>query len=466
MLSFRKRLALAHFAAILTVLSIAGVGGYWGFSRAVHAQLDAALFALAEAEIGMLNDSAGRPVHVHEATGGAEPPSFVRLDRLVQIVDGTGHVLARSRNLGEAQLPASPELLARLADGGAIFETLPGYGEEPIRIVSLLVPGNGPARAVQVAGSLDDVNRVLQAAGILFFVVGVALIVAVGAAGTLLTGRAFSAIDDIVRRARRIGQSTLGERLPHPGSNDEIGRLVDTLNDMLARIEQGFEAQRRFTADASHELRSPLSRLHTDIEITLRRPRENREYVDTLRSCSDEVKHLTVLVEELLTLARLDSGQERNDTETVSLNAVTEEAIWRLDSVAQERRIRLHLAPSDEVTARIARAPARLVIANLLDNALKFSLAGGTVSVAIRAREGRACITVADEGPGIAEEDLPHLFERFFRAASARANQPQGFGLGLALSEAIVRAHGGHLSAANRPTGGAMFTVELPLGDH
>jgi two-component system OmpR family sensor kinase len=467
MLSFRRRLALAHVCVIVAVMAIAAFGSYWVFSRNVHRELDAALLALAETEMGMLLSAGdGDTVIVHEAPPGPAAPSFVRLDRLVQIVDTQGRVLARSSNLGEAQLPIPPVLRERLAAGETVFETLNGFGEEPTRMVSVPVPGRPSLLAVQVAGSLDDVNRVVAAASVLFIVLGGALLLALGAAGALITRRAFGAIDNIVQQAHRIGDANLGERLPHPGTRDEIGRLVDTLNDMLARIEQGMEAQRRFTSDASHELRSPLSRLRTELELALRRPRDTASYVETLHSSLEEVESLTLLVEELLVLARLDAGQERGAVETVSLNVLAEEAVRRLEPMARERRLQLLLESAPPVDAIVARGAASLALANLLDNALKFSPPDTTVRVSLHvdAQAGEAVLRVSDHGPGIHGEDLPHLFERFYRGATARSDEKTpGLGLGLALSQAVVHAHGGRIEAANEAGGGARFDMRLPL---
>jgi len=457
-LSFRSRLALAHAAAIVAVLALAALGGYWALSKAVHGQLDAALFALAETEIGMLAEDGGRPAAVHEAPRGTAPPSFVRLDRLIQIVDAQGHPLARSSNLGEAQLPTPGALLARLAAGETVFETLNGFGEEPTRMVSVPVPGRAPWRAVQVAGSLDDTIRVMESAGVLLLLLGIALFVALGTAGASLTNRVFSAIDDVVRHAQRIGEAHLTERLAHPGPHDEIGRLVDTLNDMLARLDHSFEAQQRFTADASHELRSPLSRLRIEIELALRRPRAPTEYEATLRSCLEEAERLTLLVDELLVLARLDAGQERGPTETVCLNELAQDAARRLDSTARQRQVRINLEH-----ALVARGPASLVLANLLDNALKFSPAGSSVTLRVAAVGLQAVVSVADTGPGLQADELPHLFDRFYRGAAARASGVPGVGLGLALSQAIVHAHGGSIEASSPASGGATFSIRLPL---
>ncbi len=470
MLSFRTRLALAHLVAIVVVLAGAAAGAYWGLSRAVHGQLDAALLAVAETELGMLNSGGTTPVTVHEITTGSSPKSsfsFVRLDRLVQIVGSDGRVLARSANLGEAQLPVPPVLLARVAAGETVFETLLGFGEEPTRMVSLPVPANparpGPVLAIQVAGSLDDVNHVLESASVLFVALGLALLLALVAAGASLTRRVFEAIADVVQQAHRIGEANLSQRLPHPGTRDEIGGLVDTLNDMLGRIERAFEAQRRFTADASHELRSPLSRLRTELELSLRRPREAEAYVATLRSCLEEVERLTLLVEELLVLARLDAGQERGPAGTVALQQLADEALRRLEPMARERDVRIAIEPSPPLTAAVARGPASLVLANLIDNAVKFSPPGGQVRLGWTQEGMQAVLSVSDRGPGLAAAELPHLFERFYRGAAAHAGSAPGVGLGLALSQAIAQAHGGGIEAGNLAGGGACFRLRLPL---
>ncbi|XAH24378.1 ATP-binding protein [Xylophilus sp. GW821-FHT01B05] len=463
MLSLRARLALVHLGTTVVVLAAGALVADWAFSRIVHRELDATLLALAETELGMLAANPDGKVIVHEAPPSPAAPSFVRLDRLVQIVDASGDVVARSSNLGEAQLPI-PELLRdQLKAGDTVFETLNGFGEEPTRMVSVPIQGRPGLLAVQVAGSLDDVNQVVREAGLLFIALGCALLLAVGTAGALLTRRAFRSIDDVVQQAHQIDDAKLGERLPHPGTRDEIGRLVDTLNDMLGRLGNSMEAQRRFTADASHELRSPLSRLRTELELALRRPRDAAAYVGTLHSALEEVEHLTLLVEELLVLARIDAGQERGATEPVLLNDVVEEAIRRLEPIARERQVRLLLEASPPVTASVARGAASLVLANLLDNALKFSPPGSAVQVHLDSSGTEAVITVEDHGPGIRVDELPHIFERFYRGSVARVEAKPGVGLGLALSQAIVQAHGGRLEAANGPEGGARFRVYLHL---
>lgn len=463
MLSLRRRLVLAHLGAVLAIVAAAALLGWWQLSLSVRGQLDGALLALAETEAVMLVETKGQPIHIHEAAPGTAPPSLVRLDRLVQIVDGSGKVLSRSANLGVASLPAPAELLEQLAEGQVVYQTLPHVSEEPLRMVSVPARVGGRLFGVQVAGSLDDANHLLHSAVLLFTGLGAALLAAVGAVGMVLARKIFGAVDDIALKARRIGEANLDERLPHSGEDDEIGHLVGTLNDMLDRLEQTFEVQRRFTADASHELRSPLSRLRTEIEVTLRRPRDAADYVATLRSCLEEVGRMTSLVEELLMLARLDAGQEHAPPEPVALDVLAEEVRQRLAAAAREREVRVLLETGEPVSARVAHGPAILVLANLLDNAIKFSPRGAQVIVRAGREGDAASLSVADEGPGIPGEELPRLFDRFYRGAGARAESVEGIGLGLALAQSVARAYGGRVSAANRPGGGAVFTVVFPL---
>ncbi|WP_432377462.1 sensor histidine kinase [Duganella sp. P38] len=462
MLSLRRRLVLMHLLVILTAIGATAAAGWWVLSQSVNRQLDAALLALAETEVATLNDNNGAKVHVHEAPAGNAPPSLARIDRLVQIIDGQGRILARSANLGADKLPVHAQQMSQLAAGATVFETLPDTREEPLRMVSVPTQVRGQHYAVQVAGSLDDADNILQSAAILFAAMAVALLAAVGWAGARLSSKLFGAIDNIVDRAREIEESNLHQRLPHPGGGDEIGHLVDTLNAMLARIENGVEAQRRFTADASHELRSPLSRLRAEIEITLRRPRDSGDYVVALRSCLEEVERLTMLVEELLMLARLDAGHERAPAELAPLPELVSEIVMRLHAQASERDIDVMVADEMTQPAMVDPGPVGLVLRNLLDNAIKFSPQNSRVTLRVNTENGQAVLSIADQGPGLDKAELPYVFDRFFRGARMRAGEVEGFGLGLALSQAIMQAHGGRIEVANQRGGGALFTLYLP----
>lgn len=463
-LSFKARLSLWHAAAVAVVLTAAAVGADWALSRAVHGQVDRALLELARTEAAAADQDRSVPPRVHEVPAGTSATSFVRLDKFVQIADLEGRVVSRSATLGESSLPLPPALLARLRDGETVIETREDVGGEPVRILSVPLDVRGSRYAIQVAASLDDAYAVLREARLLFLGMSLAILAAVVLTGALLARRVLRPIDRIVTRARLIGEARLGERLPHPGIRDEIGRLVETLNEMLTRLERSFEAQRRFTSDASHELRSPLSRLRAELEVTLRRPREGTEYEEALRSSLDEVERLSRLTEDLLMLARLDSGVvSEMPTQPVPLLPILEEALERVGPTARSRDVTVHLEPGPALSVRVAAGAASLVVSNVLDNAVKFSPPGGRVTVGVAADREAAVVAVTDSGPGIAEDELSRIFERFYRGHASRSAGAPGVGLGLAICRSVLEGWGGAITVTSRAGMGATVSVRLPL---
>ena len=464
-LSFRNRLSLWHTAAVASFLAVGAFAGHWALARLVLGQLDAALVALAETEASAIEADPRRPVRVHEFPPGTAPPSLVRLDRFVQIVDLDGNILARSANLGTARLPAPEATLKRLKAGEAVFETFEDFGEEPIRVAALPIKAPGGSYAVFVAGSLDDAYGILNAGRWLFLGLSLLLLAGVAVTTLVFARRALRPVDEIVAQARRIGESNLTERLPQPTSQDELGRLIETLNAMLDRVERGVETQRRFTADASHELRSPLSRLRAEIEVTLRRPRDGAEYEETLRSCLEEVERLSQLTEDLLTLAHLDSDERPGpEAPAIALLPIVDDAVRRLASQAGRCEVSLLVEPSGVGPAvKVAATAVGLVLTNILDNAVKFSPAGSAVRVGVSTEGSDALIVVSDSGPGVAPEDVSRLFDRFHRGSAARESEVPGFGLGLAISRAVIEREGGGISVESQAVGGARFSIRLPL---
>jgi two-component system, OmpR family, sensor kinase len=462
-LTFRTRLWLGHVAVLAIMLAVAAFGADWALRRVViGAIIDDAILWLASTEAAALQMDPTLPVRVHEIAPGAGPPSFTRLDKFVQIIDLDGQVVARSATLGTARLPRPPALLASLRNGETVFATVTDFGEEPVRMVVLPV-SVGPARyAVQVAMSLDDAYAVLRVGRWLFLSMSVAILVGIGLTGALLARRALRPIDRVVTQARRIGEANLADRLPHPGTRDEIGRLVETLNEMLARLARSFEVQRHFTADASHELRSPLSRLRAELEVTLRRPRTPAEYEDTLRSCLEEVDRVQALIEELLELARIDARQEPEASEPVDVGDIIDDAVAAVRPKAAQRAIVLAVDHPREILVNAAPVAAKVALTNILDNAVKFSPTGSQVSVVAKADRHDALIAVSDAGPGVRSEELARLFQRFYRGQASRSTDVPGVGLGLAIARALIERQGGRITVDTATANGATFRVRLP----
>src|SRR3989441_4808833 len=384
-LNLKQRVFVRHVVAVGLILAMASLGADWAFSHLVVGQVDQALLDLAMTEANATMADLSHPLHIHEMFPGTAPPSFPRLDKFIQIVDLDSRVIARSLNLGTARLPTSASLLAKLRTGERVFETLADFGDERVRLLSMPVQIGGHAYAIQVGASLDDAAATLRLARLLFLAMSAGILGAVVLTGAMLARAVLRPIDQIVRRARMIGESALAERVPHPGTRDEMARLVETLNDMLARIEQSFEAQRRFTADASHELRSPLSRLRPELEVTLRRPRERARYEEALRSCLSEVERLSRMTDELLMLARLDAGGPPEPAKPIPVSEIVEAAVAAVRAEAERRGVTVAVERPPEPLVNAAPGAAKAALAHILDNPVKFSPTRGQARIVVTA---------------------------------------------------------------------------------
>jgi len=233
---------------------------------------------------------------------------------------------------------------------------------------------------------------------------------------------------------------------------------------MISRLEQAFERERRFTADASHELKTPLAILRGDIEVALRRERMPEEYQRVLKSSLEEIARLTKLTEDLLTLARSDAGESVLELEQVQLDQLASEARAYIAPLADSAGVALSYdAPPSPVVVEGDQKRLKQLLVNLLDNAIKYTPSGGSARLALAVEDANAVIEVTDTGRGIPSAALPHIFERFYRQTDPRDSRVTGFGLGLAISKWIVDAHGGLIEAESQESRGSRFTVRLPL---
>lgn len=308
-----------------------------------------------------------------------------------------------------------------------------------------------------IASERASLNRFaggLLAAGILVLSVGL-----VG--GWFLASRAIRPIETISVTAGRIAAGNLSERIRTDETESELGRLGAVLNDMFARLEDSFAQQRQFTADASHELRTPLAVLLSQLQMTLARERSPQEYRDTLETCQRAGQRMRRLIESLLELARLDAGQETLRRESFDLAQVVRDEIELMAPLAAPRGIQVEAQLN---TANCAGDPGRIgqVVTNLLSNAIHYNRENGSIRVSVRVLEGEALLEVEDTGVGISVEDLPHVFERFYRADKSRSHAEGRTGLGLAISQSIVQAHGGRIEVSSSPGQSTTFRVRLP----
>ncbi len=375
----------------------------------------------------------------------------------VQIIDPSGTVVRSSPNIeGE---PAVVTFRPDGADTAArTLHNLP-IGEEPFRVVAETAASDGSSVTVYVGGSLEPVGDAVTKLVVALALGAPVLLAVVLALIWAAVGRALRPVEQIRAEVDGITESALHRRVPQPPGGDEVGRLAATMNTMLARLENAATRNRRFLADASHELRSPLAGIRSQLEVDLAHP-DGADWQTTERDVLDETLHMQRLVDDLLTLAALDEPTTPARRDVLDVDEVV---------LAEVRRLRIRgkvTVDARRVTAAQSTGDATALgraVRNLLDNAERH--ATGTVTVSVVESGEAIRVVVSDDGPGVAPADRERIFERFARADQSRTRDSGGRGLGLAISRDIIAAHGGTLTLEDAAAAGATFVLRLPRDD-
>jgi two-component system OmpR family sensor kinase len=428
-------------------------------------QLDATLLRVAELEAKLGGEPGGPGFRFTESLSFSGPAgSLPEVTRYAEVWHRDGTPVIRSSSL-EADLPLPAGALAEAGTGRVIWSTLRLADGAPVR--SLLYPLRPIGEAhgehvLQVAAPLAPIDQTVRKFALLMGSLATGVMAVAYLMGWREAQNVLRPMGEITDQAAALGAASLSARITAHAQVMEFKSLVMVLNEMLARLERAFQSQRRFTADASHELRAPLNVLRGEVDVALKRPRTDAEYRDVLQRCREEVIRLTRLSADLLTLARADAGTPADQLEPLDLYDVAASAVERYQPVASRRGLRIRI----EGRSAVVRGSSELLdraIANLVDNAVKYANVPGEVLVSVADGE-TASVQVRDTGPGIAPRHLSQLFERFFRADPARPRE-EGSGLGLAIARAAAEAHGGTLTfEGNAPGGGAVFRLRIPAG--
>jgi heavy metal sensor kinase len=335
---------------------------------------------------------------------------------------------------------------------------------QAVRLYSVALTDNGTIFGVlEVGESLAQLTATLQSITLALLLITpfVLLLGALGSYG--LAGRAFRPIYHLTRTARDIKAGDLHQRVPVPHAADEVQALALTLNEMIERLDLAFLQQRRFVADASHELRTPVTVIRSTTDVALAQTLTPEEYIAVLHDVNAESERLGELINDLLALARADEGQMQLDYEPVRLDLLAFDVAATMESLAIERGINLQMGTLEPATVLGDMARLIQVMMSLVDNALTYTNPGGTVTLNVEVSEATAQVVISDTGIGIAPEDLAHIFERFYRADPARSRAAGGSGLGLAIVDWVVRAHSGSIIVESQLGRGSAFTVTLSL---
>ncbi|MBX7218388.1 MAG: HAMP domain-containing histidine kinase [Blastocatellia bacterium] len=344
-----------------------------------------------------------------------------------------------------------------------LYETVTVPRGQKLRVVTILVGSKDESFFISVGHQLDDFEALQQTIlTVLVTSIPTALFF-LGWGSWILVGGALKRVDRLTRTAQHIGENNLRERIEAGDSGDELTRLAETFNQMLARLDAAFERQKQFTADAAHELRTPLAVMRGELELALRRSDVPETHALTFGSLLEETLRLSTLVDDLLTLARSDSGELRLEFHPVDMTALCQEMYEYLLPLAESRELKFssHMALTPTMISG-DRQRLRQLVLNVLDNALKYTPAGGEVILQSRFNEAGAVeIAVVDNGPGIPVTDRGKIFDRFYRHVHT-GGEKSGFGLGLAICKWIVQAHQGAITVTETPGGGTTFTLTFP----
>jgi heavy metal sensor kinase len=343
--------------------------------------------------------------------------------------------------------------------------TVTTTGGQPVRLYSRALALDGKIfGVVQVGTTLSLVNTILSdVEAELLIIFPVALVIG-ALVSYWLASRAFAPMKRVIQTARAIKAGDLRQRVPLPRAQDEVYQLTVTLNEMIDSLEQAFMRQRRFVADASHELRTPVAVIRSKTDLALLQVFPPEDYLGIFRAIHTEAERLGRLISDLLALARADEGQVHLEREVVQLDLLVEAVAATVEQLAVERGVTLEVKTIEPVSVLGDEARLMQVVMNLLENAIRYSNPGGQVLVSIHAEHTRACLVVHDTGIGIAPEHQPYLFDRFYQVDAARMGTEGGNnGLGLAIVDWIVKAHGGSIQVESQVGQGSTFTVSLPL---
>jgi len=478
--SLRFKLTL-WYVLILGILLISFSGFlYITLSRSLYRDVDNRLRSLAH----LIATESGSP---SSTFGFGKLDQAVRatlnlrpVGKFIQVLDESGNIGEKSENLKNVQLPISLQALKNASKGFITFETVSTFGNTPLRMMTLPVIENGHmARIIQVASSLEDVEDALRTLFIILVIAVPSALLVASLGGQFLANQALKPVDHITQTARMITSQNLNQRIKSLKVKDEISRLIETFNEMISRLDQSFHQIKQFSSDASHELKTPLTILKGEVEVALRKERTSQDYEQILRSNLEEINRMSKIVDNLLLLARTETGEIRLFKEEVNLSQIVSEVVTQLTKLAHAKDLQIVATNHHEDIPLYGDAlRIREMLLNLIENSIKYTEPGGSISVSLEKNAPHSLpgeeegsydgvkIVVSDTGIGIAKEDQERIFGRFFRVDKARSGEQGGSGLGLSICKWIVEAHQGEISVESELGKGSRFIVRLPIHSH
>ncbi|MGB6874085.1 MAG: ATP-binding protein [Dehalococcoidia bacterium] len=456
--SIKFRFTIWYLLVLAVLLTALSAGVYFYLSRSLYQNLDDSL------ELRSMEIRSIPPILESIWQGEFQE----ELGEIVILYFYSGNQLVEVSPPG-ISIPLSHEFIYQAINGRSSFTTIEAAEGEGLRLLAVPIhlsisglPLSTQPGILIIGRSTKTIDQAL--AGLvrtLIIAVPLALALAAGG-GIFLARRALKPVDKIAQTAQKIGEGDLSQRI-NVNTKDELGRLAATLNEMIGRLDKAFQRQKQFTSDASHELRTPLAVIEAESTLALQKERPPSDYRQSLEIVSREAKQMSSLIGKLLTLARADAGKEQWNFTEVDLGKLITNLSTDVEVLCQEKGLSFQLGQPQDLVVKGDEGRLRELFMNLLDNAIRYTSAPGTVSLSFR-REGQmAVVAIMDNGIGIPAEDIPFIFERFYRVDKSRSRAEGGSGLGLAICRHIVDVHGGKIEVESQVGAGSTFSVWLPL---
>ncbi len=458
-MTLRARLALLYTAIVVGILLLFGVAVYLSVSVSLINEIEQNLRNSASRVLPLVYVSEQGELSVN-----VTPDLEFATDTFIQVWDRDNQLRANSANVRNLTQPLDPNSLkaSKPLSTDVILKT--ETDEIHLRVLTVpLVLGDRPIGAIQVGASLAIVDAT-QKSLVIVLLVGVLLSIFIaGLASWISTRQALAPLEDVTETALQITRADdLSRRIPYTGPpNDEIGQLIHAFNQTLGRLENLFNTQRRFLADVGHELRTPLTVIKGNVDL-MRMMKELDE--ESMASIESEVERMTRLVGDLLLLSQAESGKLPLHLQVIELDTLLIEVLGQMRVLAKDK-VKLALGEMDQAQVYADKDKLKQVFVNLVQNAIHYTPQGGKVVVSLRKSDGQAIVSVSDNGPGISPQDLPYIFERFYRGEKSRTRSKdgKGFGLGLSIAYWIIKNHEGSIEVESKVGEGTTFRVHLPI---
>ncbi len=462
--SIKFRLTLWYVGSLTLIVVFFSIGLYFSLKGGFEKNIQVALEAVAqEAKRDIMEERS----NVDDRT--IEKDEFPIKSVYVQVMKissaGTVKIVAKSGTIKNMILPLTAADIKKAGSKKSFFKTLDNESlyPHPLKTIFLPVFVNPRKRyIVLAAASLEKSEDALDDVLDTLFTLDPILIILAFAGGWLLINKTLSPVKKMVLSVQEITAEDLSRRIEYVGGKDEIGELAKTFNNMIARLEKSFERIKRFSADVSHELKTPITAMRGTAEVVLRKARKKSEYEDAFRSVLEEAEKMQTITDNMLFLSKTDGRKIEKNFREISLDDILLEVFEEMQPAAEKKNVRLILKELSPVSVKGNESFIKRLFANLINNAVKYTGKGGKAEISLEKKNGFAKFSVKDTGVGIPEKEIPYIFDRFYRVDKARDRAGGGSGLGLSIAKRITEIHGGRIEVKSKPGKGSAFTVFLP----